>query len=133
MEPQIQHAMTSDGVNIAYDARRWRTPRSAKLPSMTAVTNRQLFSRALPAAGILIAAAMVASFLVLPDSARATVITVTTEADELNANGDCSLREAITAANTDLAEGACPAGSGDDVIELPAGTYKITRAGALDD
>jgi CSLREA domain-containing protein len=53
----------------------------------------------------------------------AAAITVNTTDDELNADGDCSLREAIVAANTDTAVDACPAGSGADTINLPAGTY----------
>ena len=36
--------------------------------------------------------------------------TVSTTNDELNADGDCSLREAIQAANTDTGVDACPAG-----------------------
>jgi CSLREA domain-containing protein len=58
------------------------------------------------------------------------LMNVTTTADELNANGNCSLREAIRAANTDTAVDACPAGKGADVIFLPAGTYSLTIAGA---
>ncbi len=54
-----------------------------------------------------------------------TTITVTTTADELNTDGDCSLREAVAAANYDVAVDACPAGSGGDVIDLPAGDYGV--------
>lgn len=61
--------------------------------------------------------------------ARATVLTVTTTEDELNSDGDCSLREAIQAANRDTAVDACPAGSGADEIRLPAGTYTLTIPG----
>ncbi|MFQ5342076.1 MAG: CSLREA domain-containing protein, partial [Anaerolineae bacterium] len=57
-------------------------------------------------------------------------IAVNTTADELNADGDCSLREAIQAANTNSAVDACTAGSGDDTINLPAGTYILALAGA---
>jgi CSLREA domain-containing protein len=46
-------------------------------------------------------------------------ITVTTQEDELNADGDCSLREAIEAANRDRAVDACPAGSGYDTELRP--------------
>jgi LPXTG-site transpeptidase (sortase) family protein len=54
-------------------------------------------------------------------------ITVTTTIDEYNTNlSACSLREAITAANTDTAFGGCPAGSGLDTIILPAGIYQLT-------
>jgi CSLREA domain-containing protein len=38
----------------------------------------------------------------------AVIITVNTYADELNQDGDCSLREAIQAANTDTAVYCCP-------------------------
>lgn len=59
--------------------------------------------------------------------AQAATIAVTTTADELNADGDCSLREAIVAANTDAAVDACPAGSGADTINLASGaTYALT-------
>ena len=62
-----------------------------------------------------------------------TTITVNTTADELNADGDCSLREAIQAATTDSAVDACPAGSSDDTITLPAGTYTLAIAGTGED
>jgi CSLREA domain-containing protein len=55
-----------------------------------------------------------------------TTITVTTTNDELNTDGDCSLREAIEAANTDSTVSGCPAGNGTDTIVLPSGTYKLT-------
>ena len=44
----------------------------------------------------------------------------------MNADGDCSLREAIQAANTDTAVDACPAGGGADIISIPAGLYSLT-------
>ena len=59
-------------------------------------------------------------------------ITVDTTDDELNNDGDCSLREAIQAANTDSAVDACQSGSGADTIILPAGTYTLTIAGAAE-
>ncbi len=67
-----------------------------------------------------------------PPPAHAATLTVTTFADELNANGQCSLREAITNANNDNQSGStdCLAGSGDDVINLPAGTYTLTLTGS---
>ncbi|HTP07954.1 MAG TPA: CSLREA domain-containing protein, partial [Anaerolineae bacterium] len=57
-------------------------------------------------------------------------IVVNTTADELTTDGNCSLREAIMAANTNAAVDACTAGSGADTIVLPAGTYLISIAGA---
>ncbi len=62
-----------------------------------------------------------------------TSITVNTVADELNSDGDCSLREALQAANTDAAVDACPAGNGWDTIMVPAGTYVLTKAGSGED
>ena len=64
---------------------------------------------------------------------RAGAIVVNTTADELNADGDCSLREAIEAANGDAAVDACPAGAGADTIVLPAGVYYLTLTGASED
>ncbi len=58
--------------------------------------------------------------------AGAATITVNTLADELNADGDCSLREAVQAANTNSAVDACTAGTaGADLILLPAGTIPV--------
>ncbi len=65
--------------------------------------------------------------------AHAATITVTTFTDNLAANGDCSLREAIQASNTDTAVDACPAGSGADTIVLAAGTYTLSRANSSGD
>ena len=60
-------------------------------------------------------------------------ITVNSAADVIDDDGQCTLREAITAANTDTASGdsggECPAGSGADTITLPAGTYTLAIAG----
>jgi CSLREA domain-containing protein len=52
----------------------------------------------------------------LAPNAPAATLTVNTIDDELNTDGDCSLREAITSANTDTAVDACAAGSGLDLI-----------------
>lgn len=61
--------------------------------------------------------------------AYAAPITVNTTADDLNTNGNCSLREAIQAASTDAAVDACPAGSGADTIVVPGGTYTLSILG----
>lgn len=60
-----------------------------------------------------------------PRVAWAATITVTTTIDENNTDGDCSLREAVRAANRNAAVDACPAGSasGIDTINVPAGDY----------
>lgn len=73
--------------------------------------------------GILLAFGMSAS-------ASAATLNVTTTDDAVSADGQCSLREAITAANIDSAFMDCPSGSGADVIVLGAGEYRIDLAGA---
>jgi CSLREA domain-containing protein len=58
--------------------------------------------------------------------AAAATITVNTLQDELNADGDCSLREALQAANANAVVDACTAGSvGLDTVVLPAGTIPL--------
>src|SRR5215831_1163588 len=49
-------------------------------------------------------------------SAQAATITV---------NSSCTLVDAITAANTDIATGGCAAGSREDTIVLPAGSQQM--------
>jgi CSLREA domain-containing protein len=71
-------------------------------------------------------------FAIMPVRANSTII-VTTTNDELNSDGDCSLREAIRAANLDIAIDACSAGSGTDTIVVPAGTYTLTIVGSDED
>ncbi len=81
---------------------------------------------------LLTLAALLALFAQGEPSYAAT-ITVNTTADELNSDGDCSLREAIQAANTDAAVDVCTAGSGADTIDLPAGTYTLGIAAQGED
>ena len=50
---------------------------------------------------------------------RAEIIIVTSDSGGTGGPG-CTLRDAITAANTDTPTGGCPAGNGADTIELPA-------------
>lgn len=73
-----------------------------------------------------IGAALVAlSLLAGPAVSGSTDLTVTKTADtnDGDCNADCSLREAIVEANT----------FGADAIEVPAGTYKLTRKGSGED
>lgn len=63
----------------------------------------------------------------------AASIVVDTTVDEVNSDSDCSLREAIIAANTDTAVSGCAAGSGADVISVPFGTYSLTVTGMGED
>ena len=66
-------------------------------------------------------------------AASATTITVDSTADDTATNGNCTLREAVIAANTDAGVDDCPAGSGADVIVVPAGAYGLTLAGTGED
>ena len=76
---------------------------------------------------LLISIALAAGALGYPAAAQAATITVNTTADEFNTGPGCSLREAIRAANTDVAFGGCPAGSGADTITFGVnGTFLIT-------
>ncbi len=67
-----------------------------------------------------------------PTAALSTIV-VTTTADDFTVNDNCTLREAVQAANTDTSVDACPAGSGADVITLPAGTYTLNIPGTFED
>ena len=62
-------------------------------------------------------------------------IVVTTIVDELNSDGDCSLREAVQSANHDMRVDGCTAGViGEvDVVRVPAGVYPLTLRGIPDD
>lgn len=84
-------------------------------------------------AGWAAAAAIVA--LVARSTSLAATIAVTSTADDLDLgpNGDCTLREAILAANGDVAVDGCAAGSGADTIVLPAGRYTLTIPRPADD
>ena len=67
-----------------------------------------------------------------------TVITVTTTGDAIAEDGQCSLREALIAANTDAPLGGCPGGSGADVIlfdpALPKpALFVLTQTGVNED
>jgi CSLREA domain-containing protein len=72
--------------------------------------------------------------LVLAAPAAAADITVTTRLDTVTNDGRCSLREAVTAANTNAATGGCPAGAvAMDVILLAEGHHVLARTGAGED
>ncbi len=60
-------------------------------------------------------------------------INVTTTGDKIDKDRECSLREAVLAANIDTAVNECSAGNGADVIKLPAGRYVLSVAGAGED
>src|SRR6185503_18851466 len=83
--------------------------------------------------GFLVAIAVAAGAVGHASPAAAATITVTTVVDGAVTDGNCTLREAVLAANSDTARDACPAGSGADLIVLPAGTYTLSVAGANED
>ncbi len=65
---------------------------------------------------------------------QAATINITTTNDGFVEDGECGLREAIQAANTNQVVGDCVAGDSDDVsvdeLRVPAGTYVLTMVGA---
>ena len=87
--------------------------------------------------GILLAGAYLVFALAVPQIVHASIITVNTTDDELNADGDCSLREAIRAANTDSMVDTCTGGSGPDDIMFDAivvpGTFALSISGTGED
>ncbi len=62
---------------------------------------------------------------------RYRTITVTTTKDDIKKNGNCTLREAVQAANTNKTVDKCPAGSSSstDVIKLGRATYVLSVTG----
>lgn len=70
--------------------------------------------------------AFILSICFITGYVNATTVNVTANAVDTVVNGNCSLIEAIQAAETDTAVDACPAGSGADTINVPAGTYTLT-------
>src|SRR5205807_4928167 len=96
--------------------------RLAQIPGMRGNRSAQISARVLVLATL-------ALFPLASIGHAATMITVTTTKDELDADGKCSLREAIRAANTDTAVDTCPAGNGADTIVLPHGIYTLSIAG----
>jgi CSLREA domain-containing protein len=64
---------------------------------------------------------------------HAATIQVNTTADDVIVNGNCTLREAIIAANTDTTVDGCNAGNGFDTVNLPAGNYELSLAGSGED
>src|SRR5262249_10477657 len=76
----------------------------------------------------LVLSAVLAS-LVLPGPAVAAVITPSTTTDEFNSGGLCSLREAVSAAQSAIDGRGCVASgayTGNDTIQLNPGTYTLT-------
>jgi hypothetical protein len=95
--------------------------------AMTMVAREQIrFPRGTVALLVAVLAAATLAALV-PGGASAATIRVTGKFDKPANDSVCMLREAVIAANTDSPALGCSAGSGNDVIVLPGGTYKLTR------
>jgi len=80
----------------------------------------------LPLISLVALAALQGAVMPARASSESTIFVNTTD-DELVNDGDCSLREAIYAANTDSNLYGCVQGSGNDTIFLPQGVYTLTR------
>ena len=86
------------------------------------IPSAQLLSRVARSAPVL----ALAGGIVFTSSAHAAQILVDTNQVAAAADGQCSLVEAINAANLDAAQDACRAGAGADTIVLPTGTMVIS-------
>ncbi|HYN35394.1 MAG TPA: choice-of-anchor Q domain-containing protein [Actinomycetota bacterium] len=78
---------------------------------------------------LLLIVAVASHMFVSAAPAAAESISVDEDEDEFNSDGDCSLREALEAANTNAAIDDCPAGSStetDDIL-LDADRYELSR------
>lgn len=84
---------------------------------------------------VVLASLLVGSFAVTANVHAATISVNSFSDDPITAtdDADCTLREAIEAANTDAAVDACAAGTGADIVSLPAGTYTLSAAPAGDE
>jgi CSLREA domain-containing protein len=102
---------------------------------MLKVTNFRAFCRIALTLGLCLLANPLHSTPATADAGilAGTTIKVTTQNDEFNTDGDCSLREALRAANLNIAVDACPAGTGTDTVSLEPGTYNLTRTGSGED
>lgn len=78
---------------------------------------------------LLVAALVVTASVVGAEPAGAVTISPDVFTDDVAGNGNCTLREAVIAANTDMDRDLCPAGNGSDVITLQAGTYTLSIDG----
>ena len=83
-------------------------------------------------AGIVLSAACAIACAALAPAAGAATITPTVATDDITDNGNCTLREAVQASNTNAAVDLCTAGStaAADTIVLNAGLYPLTLPGA---
>src|SRR4051812_38654928 len=117
-------------------------------PVLSGVTSAEVWLPAAPARVVrlrprrlrpaLVAAVSAIAVLMSCAPAFASTIDVSTNADTVSDDGQCSLREGITAAFTHLPSGAkpgeCQAGDGNnDVVKLGAGKFVLARVPAADE
>ena len=83
--------------------------------------------------GLRLAALSLASISMSSGAWGATLVVDSVE-DALVDDGNCTLREAVRAANLDVSVDACPAGSPPlDTVLLPAGLYALSLPGVDED
>ena len=78
--------------------------------------------------GLLLGALMLGSPLAGQNTRGIAPIIVNTTADELNSDGDCSLREAVEAMETSTTVDQCLFNAGNSTILVPTGTYNFLAA-----
>ena len=78
-------------------------------------------------------AALVVGVVAVSVNAGAAVITVNSLADDTTTNGNCTLREAVIAANTNLPRDGCASGLGPDTIAFTLGGTINLSVGGPDD
>ena len=83
----------------------------------------------MPARSATVASLAAAAVLIASTTAEAATIRVQTTADQFGTGAACSLREAVNAANLDAPFGGCAAGTGNDEIVVPKGSFALTRPG----
>jgi hypothetical protein len=91
-------------------------------PSLTAIEAPVAAPTHRPALPACLLAGLTALFAKAPAGAATITVTTTVDASAVA----CTLRDAITAANTDATSGACPAGAGNDTLDL-TGLGGLTR------
>jgi CSLREA domain-containing protein len=81
------------------------------------------------AVGMLLAASPTG---IVASASRGSTIKVNSTSDQIQTDGQCTLREAIRSANLDRAIGGCAAGHGTDTIVLPAGHFVLKIYGTAE-
>lgn len=121
------HAATAVGRTVEYPESKQR-PRVRKRSMACHHRARITVSTRRSPVVALVVGLLTSFVMIVPNAVAAPkVIKVTPGAVDAISNGNCSIREAIVAANTDSAVDACTAGSGADTINA-RGTFVLTTA-----